>query len=600
MKIRGKSMTLRTILTLSLTGFVAGTIILLAAFSYTIFSRIMTEQIAKSRVDVLAQISERISSVSNSISVLSNFYYFNLPSSVSLYSDEPLALPEQEQILDSLARLDEISSKTVEAAAIDFHYVMLLNNGFTYASDGNPEAYTLQKYRKKLWYSDIVSARGKPVWISTYKNFAGDDSYVFSIARSIVDAQTGEHEGIFIANVGEITVSRTYENLISDNAIYVVDQNGSIISHSNKDMLAIHFYDMEKFAEIYDDANFKIIKKSDRKFLFSKHHNSEMNWLVVEEIPLNLLLRPLGSVRSGLLLIGAAVFALCSLLIGWLSAKTVRPLAQLCGEFELVGQNDDIVVFDATGWREIDRICEEGNYMSGRIRSLLNDVKKQEKQKRRAEIAFMQAQMNPHFVYNTLFSIKCLVDMGDREKALEIIDAFTALLKNILSNKHEYISVSEELGILGNYVTLQKCRYGDIFDFTADCPDNCAPLQILPMIIQPLIENAIFHGLNGKNGRGRILLAFRLEDDFLKITVEDNGLGMSRDTLNGIWNGQRVPGKENSNMIGVRNIADRLRLCYSDKGDITIESEPEHGTRVTIHLPCSAVEGGNQAENLNS
>ncbi|MBU9743138.1 histidine kinase [Lachnospiraceae bacterium ASD3451] len=560
---------------------------LMVVFSYSIYSKNITKQLASSRVDVLEQISERTSSILQTVNVVSNFYYYNLPFNRSdLDYTRELSAEEQLNIIHSMDTLDGILQKTIDATNIDFYYTIALNNGFTYSTDGYPSRRTIDMYQKKLWYADIIAAKGQPVLISTHRNFSEKPQYVFSMAYSILHQDTGEQLGIFLLNVKESNLSATYESLINNNnSIYIIDQKGTIISHNNKDMLSINFYNMDRFDQIFGDTDFQIIDKNKEKFLFSKCENSTLGWVMIEEIPLEVVLRPLASIQYIVIIFGFVVFLVIISLSYYLSSKIVKPLSNLCQQLEKVGSDEAPENFNVRGWAEINTISDECNYMLGRINMLVEDIKLKEESKRQVELQAMLAQMNPHFIYNTLFSVKCMVDMGRKDRALGVIDAFTVILKNTMSYTNKFMLVSDELNFLENYITLQKYRYGDIFDFITDVPEQFRSLRILRMMLQPLIENSIFHGFSNIGYRGQITLRICSQGGDLLITLFDNGTGMDEEQLNRLWDGDLVPSSQHSNLIGIRNISDRLLLHFGPSYGITIDSKEGCGTRIRILHP---------------
>lgn len=557
--------------------------------SYTLFSKTMTEQIAGSRVDVLEQISERTSAIFNSIDTISNFYYYNLPLE-DIFTNNLPADSSQDSVYSSFETLDAMIRETVEATGLSFYYVVTTEDGFSYSSKGDSEEYTIENYQKKIWYPDITGAKGDPVVISTYKDFSSSPQYVFSIASSVADPLDHSSTGIFTFNVSEQSLSDTYDNFIDTNMIYIVDKNGTIISHSNKDMLSINFYNMKRFEEMFENADFKIIQKNGDSFLFSKFYNENLGWWIVEEIPLKDVLAPLNPLKYMTVGICVFVFILSVLLSKYLSVKIVVPLSTLCHELEEFGRSETNKVFHASGYQEIESICDECNYMSQRITALMDDIKEKENAKRHAELEFLQSQMNPHFIYNTLFSIKCLVDMGNREKALGIIDSFTAILKNTLSYKTKFITIRDEISFLENYITLQKYRYGDIFDFECHCPPLLLEQKILRMLIQPLIENSIFHGFSGITCRGKITLSFTPAGRNLEIRIQDNGHGFDPAQLQQNANSCITVNTSkscHSNFVGIQNISERIHLHFGNAYGLKISSQAGHGTLITILIPLT-------------
>lgn len=393
--------------------------------------------------------------------------------------------------------------------------------------------------------------------------------------------------GITLFSTSELGISRTYSNLINKNEIYVVDnKGGNILSHSDKNMIGINFYDMDVLTKLFAGGDdYKIISKNDGKYLFSKYTNTSYEWLLVEEIPLEEVLAPLKRIRNYIILVVVIVFAAClGLIIAISSRTTAPPLLELCKQLEQVGgQGNDEIVFDVKGWQEIDRICEECNQMNGRITSLVEDVKKEESDKHDAEMGFLQSQINPHFLYNTLFSIKCMVDMGDKKKAVGIVDAFTAIMKYVLSYKDREIFIFEELKFIEDYIALQRYRYGDRFNFDMHCDDTILHSKILRMIIQPLIENAILHGTGDDKEVVNIALHIKSVQEGIKILVSDDGVGMDQAVTSTLWRNKEEDNQ--SNLIGMKNIENRIKLHYGNQYGLGIKSEVGSGVEVSLLIP---------------
>lgn len=579
---------LKHVLIVSCSAIVLFSTILVSIFSYQQFKHTIKEQFASSRVDVLRQVSERVSGTNDCITVLSNFYFNNLPVEMLSADTEEFQKKHQDALVDQLLYLDEISAKTIEGTGISCHYVLSLNNGFSYCSTGNHENFSLSEYQKKLWYSDIVNADGQAVWISTYKNFdfrGKDEQYVYSLARSIKDPTTGESIGIFLFNIQETSISSCYDTIVGNNAIYVVDSGGRIVSHKNKDMLGIGFFHMERLRKLLDGNEFCDIKKNSVPYLLSVCENESYQWLLIEEIPLADILAPLKTTQRNIITLDILVLLITFAIVGFFSIRTTRPLHQLCTQLMRVGQTPSEEGFAVHGWHEINEINDECNNMLSRIQALIQDVKTKENTKRKLELSLLQAQINPHFVYNTLFSIKCLIDMENKDKALGIVDRFTDILKSVLSVSEPFTSIAEEITMLTKYCELQKYRYGDIFQCVITCEPGLENCKILRMLIQPLVENAIFHGISCCNHPGRIDISIAQKEENLQVLIKDNGVGMTSEELDAITLGKSKVGKQRSNFIGIRNITDRIDLYFGSAYGIKIESQPNQGTHILLTLP---------------
>lgn len=193
-------------------------------------------------------------------------------------------------------------------------------------------------------------------------------------------------------------------------------------------------------------------------------------------------------------------------------------------------------------------------------------------------------QINPHFIYNTLSSIKWLVWQENKSKASEVIDAFISLLRNTISNKNEMITVSDEIENLKNYVLINHVRYGDKINVNFFVMPECEGYIIPKLILQPFIENAFFHAFTDRDS-GSIHVFVNKNNENLICEIIDNGIGMTSEDLKNIYTGNH---KKNNNFtsIGINNVNDRIKLIYGDNHGVNITSEPERGTIVKLSLPA--------------
>ena len=271
------------------------------------------------------------------------------------------------------------------------------------------------------------------------------------------------------------------------------------------------------------------------------------------------------------------------------SQKIARPLTGLSKAMDSFGGGDFTPVPTDTGTREIDTLSQSFNHMAGEISSLMNRVTEQERQKRLAEMNFLRAQINPHFLYNMLFSIRCTVEMGKSEQAVQMIQAFTDLLRTTLKTTEDAIALRDEFENTRKYLVVQKLRYGEKVHFEMDLAPETELCRVPPLILQPLVENAIFHGLEAKADSDLVVVSSALEGDDLILTVADDGAGMTPEVLEQVRADMEAyqDGREKqSDSIGLANVNNRLRLNYGPGYGASIQSVPDMGTTITLRLPA--------------
>lgn len=278
------------------------------------------------------------------------------------------------------------------------------------------------------------------------------------------------------------------------------------------------------------------------------------------------------------ILIGIITLVLCLVI----ARRTLNPLSQLVDKMSLVRDGEFTQYMPVSGTEEIKELAVTYNYMLDDIKKYIEQLLQTQKEQRQSEIKALQMQINPHYIYNTLASIKWLVYQNNQEKTVKTIDAFIQLLRNTISNSDEFITVDKELENLHHYVLINQTRYGDAVKVEYYVSPDCGNCLLPKMILQPFIENAFFHAF--PSGMcGTIEIFIKQQDDLLEIRVVDDGIGMDSDTAKRAV-GQDIS-KEHYSGIGVHNVHERLQLLYGEEYGIQIESRKQNGTCVKISLP---------------
>ena len=238
------------------------------------------------------------------------------------------------------------------------------------------------------------------------------------------------------------------------------------------------------------------------------------------------------------------------------------------------------------GTEEIDHLQDSFRHMAVEITSLMDRIQEREQQKRALEVNFLRAQINPHFLYNTLFSIRCAVEVGKNQQAAEMLGAFIDLLKSTLAVKDTMVPLSDELETTRKYMVVQKLRYGEKINYEIEMQEGTEDCMVPPLILQPLVENAIFHGLEAKNEAGTVIIESVFQGENLLVTITDDGAGMDSETLKNV---QESCGKtviKDAHSIGISNVHNRIRLNYGEDYGMFVESSLGMGTTITLLMPA--------------
>lgn len=268
------------------------------------------------------------------------------------------------------------------------------------------------------------------------------------------------------------------------------------------------------------------------------------------------------------------------------AAKSVtKPIQKLCRMTQQVAEGDFTVQTKESNTDEIAVLTRSFNDMTQEIGGLVEDIKQQQKNLRIAETKLLQAQINPHFLYNTLDAIVWLAEENRKDEVVSMVTALSDFFRTTLSKGRDFITVREERSHIESYLKIQQFRYQDIMSYEIDMEENMGEFMIPKLTLQPLVENALYHGLKNKRGGGMIKITGRLDGENMIFTVTDDGKGMTKEVLEKL---QESIGKEKGDKsidgFGIGNVNRRIRYYYGERYGVTLESVENDGTKVTVTM----------------
>ena len=279
----------------------------------------------------------------------------------------------------------------------------------------------------------------------------------------------------------------------------------------------------------------------------------------------------------------AALILIAMLLISAVLSRLLsRPLHALAGAMEEFERGADHFSYDSvSGVQEVRMLSDSFGHMVLQIKQLMENARNEEINLRKTELRALQAQINPHFLYNTLDSISWMCEQGKSAEAVRMVNALATLFRISISRGHELISIRSELQHAESYLKIQSYRYKNQFTYSFDADADCLDYLCNKITLQPIIENAIYHGINGLVDEGSILVTVRSDGDDILFTVEDNGMGMDQEQIEAIMSKDR----SDHAGIGIKNVNDRLKIYFGSNYGIQIDSVPDEGTKVCIRMP---------------
>ena len=277
------------------------------------------------------------------------------------------------------------------------------------------------------------------------------------------------------------------------------------------------------------------------------------------------------------------------------SAAIQKPISDMEKLSTKVSNGDLTARIDIPHVNELNTLAENLNTMAGQIDLLIQKNMEEQKNFQKAEMKALQAQITPHFLYNTFDTIVWLAEEDHTEEVVRITKAFSDFLRISLSRGHEWITISQELEHIKNYLTIQKIRYADILNYSIDADEALMDVKMIKLVLQRLIENAIYHGIKNKRGRGKLKVSAHFTNDsrtFVCFTVEDNGAGVTEERLGQVRNELRTGAQDSeklSSVYGLYNVNKKLKLYYGENTEgLLIESEAGKGSKISFTIPVNA------------
>ncbi|MBU9738379.1 sensor histidine kinase [Diplocloster agilis] len=489
--------------------------------------------------------------------------------------------------------------KTLKDSREDIYNIGIIsNNGEYLINDGTDSLNAYMDYHEMDWYQKaLLSGKEAVISSSHVQNVVQNDyKWVVTLSRGLVNPVNNQIEGVFFVDLNYSSINDLCEkiSLGSKGYIFVVEENGGIVYHPQQHLL----YSGLKTERVDEVRNSKtnsfITDEGDNSKLYTISKSDRTHWTVVGVAYLEDLLGNRKETQLTYVLIAAALFVAAVLIAILLSSMITKPIKALVKSMKKVEQGQfENVTLQTVGHNEISALTNSFNIMTEEIHHLMIQNMEEQEQKRKSELMALQSQINPHFLYNTLDSIIWMAEGGKNREVVLMTSSLAKLLRQSISNEDEIVTIASEVEYTRSYLTIQKMRYQDRLEFSIDVDPDILDLKIVKLVLQPLVENAIYHGIKYKETKGMIWVTGRNLGSIIVIRVEDNGIGMTEEQLAHIFEKKT---SRKSNGVGAGNVNKRLRLYYGPEYGLTYESQLNVGTTVTIRIPNSAWEEENEEE----
>lgn len=446
------------------------------------------------------------------------------------------------------------------------------------------------EYASRLFGDDDETADRSylPVWTGLIKfkfRYEGEDN-VFAVSKTVVHKDTGKTIGRVFLYVKEAVITSIYEEgkNYKGGQFYILDSDGNIISAKNKELLYRNFN--EAFSISIPDFGQKDVSFTQaggsERMLVSTQRFTPLHWTIVSTVPIDDITSERKKINQLIIGIGAVCLLLALIVSFLLSRSITRPIFRLAKTMREIRTGKMHVRSAYQSRDEIGYLSDGFNNLMDRIEALM--VENTEKQKMKAEMEFklLQSQIKPHFFYNTVVTIISLIKLNMGKEAITAAQYMADFYKISLSNGNDIISIKDEMRLTASYMEIQQLRYVEYMTYTMEIDEDILFYSIPKLTLQPIVENAIYHGLKMKNEKGFVRIGGRRVGEELQIEIFDNGVGMNENQIQALMTGTAAS-KEGG--FGIRSVSHRIRMLYGDRYGLRVESEFGSYTKVTIVLP---------------
>lgn len=418
--------------------------------------------------------------------------------------------------------------------------------------------------------------------------------WVVSLSRSVELTSAGSiAHGVLLVDMNFSGIEQICKSVDLGEAgyLYLTDGSGEIIYHPRQQLIYSNLIRENNLVESrYDDgSHHETFEGKDR--LVTVKTVGYTGWKIIAVSTTQGITSDFTQLKIFVLFfLFFGVFVLISVNMS-LSKRIADPIKELENAVREIetGKLEEVDI-PSNGSYEVQHLGKTLNSMVVQLRSLMDDIVQEQESKRKSELDALQAQINPHFLYNTLDSIVWMIENRKYEVAVTMVTALARLFRISLSKGRTIIPVCDELEHVRNYLTIQQMRYKNKFQFDIEAEPETLNCATIKLIIQPLVENAIYHGMEFMSGDGEIHIRAYLKDGDLYIDIVDNGLGMLQEQADALLRDPDAvkpsPSSGRGSGIGLRNVAERIRLYFGTAYGLAIYSEPDEGTTVRIHLPA--------------
>ncbi|MEC0093891.1 cache domain-containing sensor histidine kinase [Paenibacillus macquariensis] len=585
MKFFSRLPSIQTNMVLSSVSLILMTIIIMSVTSYYLTKDSVKSTAETYTTELVKQVNNNIKSYINGMKSMSDLVAGNYAVQDFLSSNTFNSLQEErdykEKISDMLGAM--LVSRTDISSANIFGY-----QGQFVSGRKELELNPFVDITSMNWYMNAQNNDGNSVISPSHVQPIFKDRYpwVVSLSRELVSKDGNKKLGIFLVDLNFSVMNDMFKDirLGQRGYLFIIDSDGKIVYHPQQQLI---------YSNLKSEVIDKVLEVRNGTFISGQGSNSRMytvqdsefGWKIVGVSYVNELVDNQNEVLLSIVFLGTICIIIAIIISLFLSQRVTQPIKRLQGYMKEVENGNFDIHVPVSKTIEIQRFARAFNMMVGKIKELMTQTVSDQEQKRKSEISALQAQINPHFLYNTLDSIVWMAESNKSREVVLMTSALAKLFRSSISKNDELVAIRTEIEHITNYLMIQKMRYKNKLDYHIEISELVLEYRIIKIIMQPLIENAIYHGIKMKQGPGFIRIASEETQTDIIVIIEDNGNGMDEEKLKSLLLSTAV--MESGRGIGVRNVHERLKLYYGERYGLTYHSVLGVGTTVYIRIPKS-------------
>ncbi len=444
---------------------------------------------------------------------------------------------------------------------------------------------------KKDWYLDAISDDSIYHFSSPHLQdiFDSSSAEVITVTKMTEYYVNGiEYRGILVVDINFsniITLAGT-TNLGSGGHLIILDDDGSLIYSDNLECINDECITLNIAKDIIFGG--KSIEVDGVSMYANVNMLTDTRWRMATFINVDIIDQTRNNNFLILVIIMSSILGLTIIASSYISRRISMPINKLKDHMQLIEKGDYYQKIEMSGQKEVIVLAHSFNSMIEEIKSLMNTLIVEQREKRKTEFRALQNQINPHFLYNTLDSIVYLSENKMNEKVVKMVVALSKFFRISISRGKNIILLKEELEHARNYLLIQQIRYDDKFEFEFIIDDDVLSYKLVKLSLQPIIENAIYHGISTEGESGKIVIRAFKESNKLILEVEDDGYGIPDDKIEEMY--QSIKFESDNKSVGLRNVYQRLKIYYGDEVEFIIDSELDEKTIIRLKIPLKRAE----------